>query len=306
MNYTPPAPQAAPRKYTRPRRPFSVIGIVIGLIVGLAGALYFAWEVSPVQEFDTELWQLREDDKAQYMVAIALAFAQDGDVNAAVARLLELRLPGDPIQAMADTACRLATSGYVNSSSGLQAVRSMIRFYTLQGRSGCADALLSGAGASTPVIEVELPTPTPSLTPPPTKTPEPLAGLASPTPVQIIVPTSPPRSDFELVNVTTLCSTALRGVIQVYVYEANGSTGVPGQAIRARWSGGESIFFTGLKPEMGDAYADFQMEEGQNYIIDMPNRSDPIREPLAPVPCNTTDTGARSITSYRVVFRAIG
>jgi len=74
--------------------------------------------------------------------------------------------------------------------------------------------------------------------------------------------------------------------------------------IRARWDGGESRFFTGLKPERGIGYADFQMEAGIDYLIDMPGRSDPVSRPLSAVPC-TTESGARALTSYTVIFRSV-
>ncbi|HLU11249.1 MAG TPA: hypothetical protein VK003_16365, partial [Oceanobacillus sp.] len=76
------------RKYRRPRRFFSITGVIIGLILGVAGGLYIAWELMPVQEVDVEPWQLREEDKAHYIVAVALSYSYDGDLNTAVKRLL--------------------------------------------------------------------------------------------------------------------------------------------------------------------------------------------------------------------------
>ncbi len=96
-----------------------------------------------MQEFDTEPWQLTTEAKDQYIVVIALNYGHDGDLGSAINRLAALQLPGDPIQAVADTACRLATTGYVNSSSGLHTVRAMMKLYQPQGRSGCADSLIS-------------------------------------------------------------------------------------------------------------------------------------------------------------------
>jgi hypothetical protein len=94
-------------------------------------------------------------------------------------------------------------------------------------------------------------------------------------------------------------------LITVEVYDVDGSTGIPAQEIRARWDNGESRFFTGLKPEKGAGYADFQMEQGKDYIIDMPGHADPVPQPLSAVPC-TTSTGERAIISYRIRFGAGG
>lgn len=295
-----------PRRYDRPRHLISWFGVLLGLALGITGGLIWAWQVQPIREFDTEPWQLQPDDRAQYIVAIALRYQHTGNVGQAVQSLIDLRLPGDPIQAMADTACQLATTGYIDNSSGLRAIRAMMAFYQGQGRTSCADAIIPVAnGEPTQVIEIEAPTNTPTLPPPATKTPTPgVASAVTSTPNLVIIPTSAPQTDFAFVNAATFCDANNAGVIEVYVYEVNGATGVPGQAVRVRWDGGESTFFTGLKPELGPAYADFQMQENSSYIVDMPGRADPLPQPLVAVSCTTPD-GQRAVISYRVTFRAI-
>ncbi len=292
-------------RYQRPRRLFSPIGILLGLVLGIGAGLFYTWNLAPVQEFDTEPWQLNADSKDQYVALITLNYAHDGNLGSAINSLVDLQLPGDPIQAVADTACRLATNGYVNSSSGLHTIRSMMQFYQLQGRSGCADSLISvDTSDSSGVVTIDLPTATITLTPPPSKTPTPAASFATSTPVLVIVPTAPPQNDFDLVGVRSLaCDVNQSGVIVVEVYESDGSTGMPAQEIRVRWDTGESHFFTGLKPEKGAYYADFEMEAGKDYILDMPGHADPLPQPLSASPCVTAD-GARALVSYRVVFRS--
>ncbi len=294
-----------PSRYQRPRRIFSLTGIFLGLILGLAGALYYAWNLAPVQEFDTEPWQLNADVKDQYVVAIALSYASDNDLAKAINRLVGLQLPGDPIQAVADSACRLATTGYANNTGGLRAIRSMMRLYQLQGRSGCADTLIAADEGQGGIVTIEVPTSTPTLTPPPSKTPTLQAAQTTPTAPLVIIPTVPPQNDYTFVGVSTNCATDVSGLIIVEVYQADASTGSPGQEIRVRWDDGESRFFTGLKPERSPAYADFQMEAGKDYILDLPGHADPLSQPLSAVQC-TTPTGDRAIISYRVVFRAVG
>lgn len=303
----PPAtiPEEIPRRsrYNRPRRIFSGWGLFFGLIIGTGVGLVYAWAINPVVEYATDPWQLRPDDRSLYTVAVTLAFAQDGDLDRAVERLLLLQPPGQPgdiFQAVADAACQLATTGYVDSNSGLRGIRSMMTFYQLQGRTGCADTLVPANDLQpTAVVQIDLPTPT--LPPPATKTPTPaVQENATPAPVLIIVPTSAPQRDFVLANIGTFCDVEISGVIEVFVQDFGG-TGIPGQAVRVRWDGGQDTFFTGLKPERGPAYADFAMEEGKSYIIEMPGRSDPSTSPLTAAPC-PTDNGQTAITSYRVVF----
>jgi hypothetical protein len=311
MSKRPPAPPPTipeemppPRsRYNRPRRLFSVWGLAIGLIIGIAGGLVYAWTVSPVVEFATEPWQLRPEDRAHYVVAITLAFAGDSNLNKAVERLIELRgedFNADIFQQVADAACRLASTGYVDSNSGLNAIRSMMTFYQLQGRTGCADTLLP-AGDLAPTSVVVIDASTPTLPPPATKTPTPVREAeATPTISRNIVPTSVPQRDFVLANVSTFCDSDISGIIEVFVQDFGG-VGIAGMPVRVRWDDGEDTFYTGLKPERGPAYADFQMEENKGYIIDMPGRSDPSAQQLVAASC-TSDAGTPSLISYRAVF----
>jgi hypothetical protein len=290
-------------KYRRPRRPISLAGLLVGLVLGIAGGLVYAWVIDTRVEFDTEPWQLKKADRAQYIVAIALDYSYDGDLARAIERLIALKPQGDPIQEVADVACDLATTGYVENSSGLRAIQAMMTFYQLQGRSGCADTLIAPIGQPTSQVVIDLPTPTP--VPPATKTPTPEGtARATPTPPRFLPPTAVPQTDFAAPIIRTDCVPEFSGVIEVFVQDFNGQ-GIPAQAVRVRWDDGESTFFTGLKPERGLGYADFQMEAGKGYIIDMPGRSDPSTQPMVADTCFTAD-GQQAITLYRVFFRQIG
>lgn len=290
-------------KYRRPRRPFSWFGLLLGLGLGILGGLFYAWVGEPRVEFNTEPWQLNASDRAQYIAAITLDYAHSGDLNNAIQRLIAMRPKGDPIQEVADVACNLATTGYANSSSGLRAIRKMMIFYQLQGRKGCADTLISTSEQATQVVQIDMPTPT--LPPPASKTPTPESAVQiTPTLPAVIVPTTPPQISYDLVSINTFCDTELAGIIEVFVQDFNGE-GVPGQPIRVRWDKGDSNFYTGLKPERGPGYADFEMERGKGYIIEMPGLSDPSSQPLSAAPC-TTDNGKPATISYRVFFRSKG
>ena len=285
-------------KYQRPRWFVSWVGLLVGLAIGLGGGLYIAWGLFPVIETNTRPDQLRPDDKAQYIVAITLSYAYDGDLNAVIQRLNQLDLGGDPIQAVADTACDLARSGYIDSTSGLRAVRSMQTFYRLQGKRSCADTIIPDV-QDPQIIQVTVPTETPTLPPPPTKTP---AAIPTPTSANVVVvPTSPPQRRYEGVVFDTFCDTQLSGIIEVYVQERGTQRGIGGEPVRVRWDDGESVFVTGMKPERSVGYADFQMEAGVSYTIAMPERSDPASGNIVAEPC-FTETGDEAISSYRVSF----
>ncbi|HUN06301.1 MAG TPA: hypothetical protein PLQ56_06860 [Aggregatilineales bacterium] len=291
-------PPARESRYRRPRSLVAWSALLIGFLIGLGGGLFYAWNINPVVQIDTQPWQLTSRARAEYMAAIALDFGYDGDLNLAVQRLIELRPQGDPFQMLADAACQLATSGYVDSNAGLQAVQSMKLLYQLQGRTGCADTLVAAVAQPTEVI-LSLPTPTPL--PPATKTPTQVPTPApSPTAAAPIQPTVPVQSDFVPPVVRTFCDASLPGIIEIFVQQVGGE-GLSLQQVRVRWNDGDNLFLTGLKPERGPGYADFDMEAGLSYIVDIPGRSDPTSSPLVASPC-TTETGATSITSYRVFF----
>lgn len=275
----------------------SWIALMMGLAVGVALGLFYAWAIAPVVEFDTQPWQLNDEARLNYMTAISLAYRTDGDLQNAVNRLIELRLGDDPFQALADTACDLFRHG-IDDDSKRNAIESMIALYRPQGRSGCADQLnlfTIGQETATP-FPTAIPV-TPTLAPPASKTPtltSPL-NVTPPTVAPTRTPTQVPREDdFVLGPIQTYCSTELAGIIEVY-------TGEPGIEVRVTWESGEDRFFSGLKPERGEGYADFKMEANRGYVVDIPGRS--RRTVSLTASACTTDGGQRSTTSYRVIFR---
>lgn len=300
-----PARRRRRSRYERPRTYISWTVLVMGVILGVLAGVNFAWNIEPIEEVDTSPRQLREDAKTEYAVAILLDYGYTNDLGETVQRLSDLDLDGDdPIQSVADIACDLASTGYANSSSGIRAVQVMMRFYQGQGRTSCADELIpvNIIDGSSSVVQMTVPTSTPQLIS--TKTPTPIG-----TPISVATPTSAPATlapnintaNFEVIDVRTFCDSELSGIIEVRVWEGNNDP-YPGQAVRVRWNGGESVFFTGLKPERGFDFADFQMEAGVEYTIDMPGLSDPYPTPLSAGSCDVGN-GNTAITSYRVWFR---
>jgi hypothetical protein len=291
-------------RYDRPRRFVSWTGLLLGMIIALGGAFYVTRELYPLPQTDTAPWQLPTEAKNAYVVAIILDYSHNGDLGTTIQKLVDLRLPTtDPIQAVADIACQLATSPYISTNSGVDAVRAMIQFYKAQNKTGCADDLPL-VGQNEPMV-VTMVLPTPTLPPPPTKTPEPNINVpdnTAPTPTRtpFVPPTAPPAS-FEVVIANTFCDVVLSGIIEVRVIDNNGVE-LPAQPIRVRWDGGLNNFYTGLKPERGLGYADFQMEQGRSYTIEMPGLSNPSTTPITPTAC-FTDNNQPAFLSYRVVFR---
>jgi hypothetical protein len=79
-----------------------------------------------------------------------------------------------------------------------------------------------------------------------------------------------------LVEKQALCDQRLlEAQLQVRILDAAGE-GVPGIQILLVWDNGQDKFFTGLKPELGAGYADFSMEPGTIYSLQLVDGESPV------------------------------
>ncbi len=283
----------------------SWLAILIGIGIGLALGLFYAWKINPVIAFNTAPWQLSKPMQQQYLVAISLAFARDHDLNRAVERLIDLRLGDQTWRTLADTACELARTNYASTNTGLTAIRSMVQLAQSQGATGCASELLP-LYTSTPAPTPTFIRPTPTLIPPPTKTPLPTPGPTF-TPATPLPPEATPTAsgEFKIGALEAFCNPKNPGTIDIFVQDADG-TGLPGIPVEVTSGGDKDDFFTGLKPERDPGFADYQMTAGSNYNVVLPGLSERTRA-LEAVPCTVpaSDGGGKAITSYRVYFRRV-
>jgi hypothetical protein len=285
--------------------------LLTGLILGIALGLVYAWLVSPVSYEDTPPIALRADYKDQYRTLIALAYASNGDLGRAKARL-NLLGPEDPGPLVANQALRAAAEG--RPPSEVQAL-----------------ALLAEVLGSP--VEIVAPTPSPSPTAVPSATPSPSPTLAfTPTPLEptpeaaatesaapgtepignpppqaaaftprpALTPTETPGAPFVLREREEICDPALPDpLIQVFVFDAS-ELPVPGAAVNISWPGGQERFFTGLKPEVGPGYADYQMDPETTYTLRLGDGGQTISDLQAQVCSNPG--GARYFGSLRLTF----
>ena len=73
---------------------------------------------------------------------------------------------------------------------------------------------------------------------------------------------------------------------------------LPGMELIVTWDGGEDHFFTGFKPELGDGYADYQMQSGISYNLRVASGGAPVTGitiPSCPTTSGTAD-GSLKIT----------
>ena len=277
---------------------FSYSVFALSLIAGIALGLSLARMQGPLRRGNAEPWQLNADDRRHYAIAVALEYGHSGDLAMALNKLIALRPAEDPLDALAEAACALGGSGYLGSESGITAVRSAVALYASQGRSGCAERLLPlETTTSAPVAADKVEPEAENEAPQPTKPPL-LTGDAVQS-VQRVAPKPSPLRRFEARAARSFCDSANPALIELHIVDYLGR-GIPGQRIRIRFSDQEDVFLSGLKVDRGDSYADFQMEEGIDYAIDMPGAADALGASLSTGACYSGNR--RTLKSWRVTF----
>jgi len=278
--------------------------LLTGLLIGLALGLVYAWKISPVRYVDTDPAALRADFKDQYRLTIASAYLATGNLARAQARLALLQ-ESDPLQAINDQAQRWLGQGKpAQEREALLALASALRQSqpaavsspslpnepSLPAQPGATDSLTPSASGRASSAQ----TPSPSATPTRTRLPP-----ASPTPRPTHTPTPTPGAPFRLSSHQTICDPALpEGLLQIEVRDGSGKA-IAGVEIVITWQGGEEHFFTGLKPEMGNGYADYQMTPGVLYALRLLPASTLVTDLSAPS-CN--DQGTEYWGGLRLIF----
>jgi hypothetical protein len=79
--------------------------------------------------------------------------------------------------------------------------------------------------------------------------------------------------------------------------------GIPGSEIWVIWSGGVDRFTTGLKPEIGPGYADFDMTPGLVYAVAVADPKLPVVDLLHAEAC-FPDEDDSLLASWRLVIVA--
>lgn len=239
------------------------ITVLVGLVLGMAAGVTYAWKIDPVAYVDTAPGSLRADFRAQYLVLIASAYAGRPDLPRARARLALLPDP-NPADTLAAMAQQLLAAGQTASEA-----RAMARL---------AQDLRGGAA------------------PPPASPVRPTAGVAAatstpsraPAPTATRPPSATPGAPFVLASQELLCVPgAPLPLIQVRVFDASGNP-VPGQEFLVLWDQGQGHFFTGLKPELGLGYGDFAMEPEVSYTLQMVSSGEVVVG-LRPQTCPSPD-----------------
>ena len=278
-----------------------VLPPLLALTVGFALGLLYAWVISPTQFVDTTPRTLRADFKDQFRTAIAAAYSATHNLDRARARLVLLG-DTDPVQALTAQAQRMLAEGQpfevaqqvaqlaTDLASGVASVGPSIPAAPVDTPVSPTPTVASEALPVTPLILAASPTSETVSTPGPVDTP-------TPRPSRTPIPT--PASPFQLVSQDQVCNPNLTdGLLQVSILDRNGHA-MPGVKITLTWAGGEESFFTGLKPEISNGYADYVMQAGISYALRIASTGTPISgliAPSCPVAGGVNYTGGLKLT----------
>jgi hypothetical protein len=270
-----------------------LLALLFPFLLGLGIGLAYSWLIAPVRVIDSEPIALRADFKDQYRSVIAASFAGTGNLARAQARLSLLGDP-DPIEALNAQAQRMLAGGDPASAGIVAALASALESGEVVPVPSLiptsTESVISINDPITPTITIQpVQSDTPSAA---TETPQPILPTAviesTPRPTRTAIPTA--GAPFALTSQETICDANLPdGLIQVVVFDENRRQ-MPGMEIRITWSGGEDRFFTGLKPELGNGYADFVMTPDVVYSLQLGAGSDVATGIAAPA-CPTEDGG---------------
>ncbi len=230
--------------------------LVAAFVVGLVGGLYYAWAVNPVEYVDSAPESLRQPYREAYLILIASAYTQTGDLARARARLSLFHDPQikDTLAALAQR--ELARGGSEQEARALAELAAKVQQTPLAPtRQG------SFGGTSTDTLVV---------------TSRPASMTPTPTPRRTPTPTATPGAPFELTSRQAVCDPkAPAPLIEVVVLDAS-SEPVPGMEVLVVWDSGQDHFFTGLKPELGLGYGDFTMTDGVTYTVQLKDSANPV------------------------------
>jgi hypothetical protein len=292
-----------------PRWLFALVGLALGLALGLA----YTWYLNPVQYYDVDPVDLHPAYKEKWILAVAAAYRLDGDLDRAQSRLSGLD-DSHVGQTVADLTAR-----YIQEGRSATRVRALAALADALGARN-DDMLIYLA---TPEPTLALPptqtstptdTPTPTRTPIPTHTPTPTrTASATPTPTSTQTPTPKPTSTrhptptgpppYSLDERQRICQDSPRTPYIEIVVQTREGVGLPGVEIWVSWGSDSDRFVTGLKPELGLGYADFDMVPDQTYAVAVGEPTLYVADDLRAAPCLPGE-GDSPLTSWRLIVSA--
>ena len=281
-------------------------GVLFAFLVGAGLGLVYAWIVSPRPVTTAAPSALRADFKDQYRSMVAAAYAATGHLPRAEARLTVLG-DTDPIEALNAQAQRmLARAQPFERADQVAALAAALAEGTNGGSPATPTMQIVSAGntltPSPPPADIISSLPTETLEFIETHTiVETQATIIESTMGPTSTATSPPGPPFMLTGQETTCDPNLpEGLLQVLVVNRSRRQ-LSGVEIVITWDGGSEQFFTGLKPELGNGYADYLLIPETTYTVQLARGSEPAVDVTAPA-CQSPD-GATFLGGIKLTFQ---
>lgn len=278
--------------------------LIVGLILGLAAGLLYAWVISPPEYYDTYPPLLDTAYRSEWIEMTVLAYGAEGNWSRTQLRL----------QSLSEREIRPIAAAVLDQAVAagrpLVTLQRMAKLAAFYGIDTPAVAIYIGeddiAPTSGPIATSQAITPTPAPTGtavPPTNTPIPVPTMTT------TIPISASLSAFHIVSQTLTCtdrpqiavSLALSHTITVRRREEVEWLPLPGREVWLLWEDGADRAVTGFNSEMGLGYADFIVAPGRTYklYIDEP-RGVPVST-IQVEPC-TGDEGEGWISRLLVLL----
>ena len=281
--------------------------ILLALLAGIGIGLVYAWMISPRSVTDADPSTLRADFKDQYRSAIAAAYAASGNLPRAQARLALLKDP-DPLAALNAQAQHMLAQGDSAQAADQVAALAVALDQDSTPPVSVSKQVTEAAAIVEETATATLLPPSPDMTfvvtdasPVPSSTDTQPAALVS-TPRLTSTPLPTQSAPFKLTGQDEICDPNLPdGLLQVIVVSSNRRQ-LPGLEIDITWEGGADRFFTGLKPELGNGYADFTMVPDVSYTVQLAAGSDiaaGLTAPTCQTPSGETFHGGMKLTFQR-------
>lgn len=273
--------------------------VLLGLLLGLAGGLLYAWVISPVVYTDAAPSRLNAQYTQEYLRLASQSYALTGDWEETLRRLDALQLEG-----LEQHVARLFEQSLREGRPAAE-VRNLAILTQRLGGDSPALSLFGPTPQPPPVTPTQAPAaptatatllPTASPTPPPTRTPPPTL-TPSPTPRA----SATPQPDFRLLSQERVCEQEAPATrIEIVVIDATEEP-LPGVEVIVSWASGSDRFFTGFRPDINLGYADFHMEPDISYSVELAPGSPPISG-LRIEPCAVAQGGLPG--GWRLTFQS--
>lgn len=278
--------------------------ILMGLVIGLALGLTYAWQINPVQYYDSYPPLLYPEYRKDWIRMTTLAYSIQPNLTRTRLRLD--KLDSEEIRQVMDaTLAQAVTEG--RPVAQLRLMAELAASYGVD----TANVRIYTSAQLPPTPQPTLPVatfpPTPLAQPTPTATP-----INIPWPTSTPLPTLPPFQPYVVIEQQSTCQpqpTLTISLTQELTVTVRGRdrlelVGMPGVEFWLLWADGSDHAFTGLRPERGLGYADFAVIPAEAYNLYVTSPTGVPVATLAIVPC--PGEGDESWTSWALTLQYIG